>query len=132
MGCRIAPAGVECAMTWTYRSSRQARTAKSTNRIGSACRASGPRLQDSGLRRGGAAPMCVLSDVVSAAVDDEPGTAQPVEHEELLGREIETGIRRTHPGLGEAQLAANDVRALDESDALVVGDAPAQSFAAEA
>src|SRR5262252_7774773 len=47
-------------------------------------------------------------------------------------REPETSIARAHAGLGQAQLATNEVGALNEGDALVVGDPSAQPLAAEA
>src|SRR5215470_13675364 len=47
-------------------------------------------------------------------------------------REPEARVARTHARLGQPQLAANDVGALDESDALVVRDPPAQPLAPEA
>src|SRR5262249_10360879 len=47
-------------------------------------------------------------------------------------REPETSVARAHVGLGQAQLATNDVGALDEGDALVIGDPSAQPLTAEA
>jgi len=47
-------------------------------------------------------------------------------------REPEASIARAHAGLGQAQLATNEIGAFDEGDALVVGDPSAQPLAAEA
>src|SRR6202795_4340426 len=47
-------------------------------------------------------------------------------------REPELGVARPDAGLGQAQLAADDIGALHERDALVVGDPPAQTLAAGA
>src|SRR5688500_16962959 len=46
-------------------------------------------------------------------------------------REPELGVAGPDAGLGQAQLAPDDVGALHERDALVVGDPPAQTLAAE-
>src|SRR5437667_3918383 len=48
-----------------------------------------------------------------------------------LAREVDARVGRAHARLREPQLASDDVRAFDERDTLVVGDAPAQPLAAE-
>src|SRR5262245_8141361 len=49
-----------------------------------------------------------------------------------MAGEIERPISRAYTGFREAQLATDDVGALDEGNTLVVGDAPTEPFAAKA
>ena len=51
---------------------------------------------------------------------------------EFLPREPQLGIGRPHACFGQAELAADDIGALDQRDALVERDAPRQALAAEA